>query len=652
MSETLQPLLAWIAAHPAGALAALFALALIDSILIVGIFVPTALPLFALGALVALGALDLQPAVLVTAAGALSGDILSFWLGRRYGERLFAARFFTRHPEMLERSRAFFARRGAFSIFLARFLGPMRSITPALAAASGMRFWVFLATDIPAALLWALAYILPGVAFGASLGLAAEVAGRLAMLLLVLLLGLVLLVWLIGIARELIARRGGRWLGRLLAWSRRHHRLGRIGVALLDEDLPETRALAVLALLLFVAAALALVLVAGRGLHDYPLVLDASLVQWLQGLHTPWGIALARHLLELGSAALYVPLAAVTLIGLFLQRGQRAAAHWVGALGFGALIALGLYLVPLLPPPGRYFEHGFTATRHGRDFILATVTYSFLPVLLATGRAPNHRRLLYSIAGVLLGLTLFAQLYLGVQWPSVALLLLGFGLLWSALLGVGYRHHRPQTLRGRVLLPLLGLTAMLALGLRWNALPETQPLPAPPPRTLELAVWREQGDQDLPDQRQDVTGRPRQPLQLQWAGPLDAITAQLRHAGWEDTLSGDPALALRWLSREATIAELPVLPRVHAGQHPALSLRRGVGDTRQYLLRLWPTPVRLSDGRPLWIGSIVLQEIRPVYRLLRYPIAIDAAPPLALLPEPLPRARQLGDWWLLESPPP
>src|SRR3546814_19703501 len=58
-------------------------------------------------------------------------------------------------------------------------------------------------------------------------------------------------------------------------------------------------------------------------------------------------------------------------------------------------------------------------------------------------------------------------LYLGVQWFSTALLLLLFGLAWTALLGLGYRWHQPEKLPVAQVLPLIALSFFLALALQW-----------------------------------------------------------------------------------------------------------------------------------------------------------------------------------------
>ncbi len=638
MTEALQTLIAWIGAHPQGASWLLFVVTLLDSLFIIGAFVPAALPLFAIGALVALGALELWPTLLIATSGALIGDCLSFWLGRHYGERLFSGRFFRRHPELVGNGRRFFQKHGPYSILMARFLGPLRAVTPSLAAASGMRFGLFLCTDALGASVWACVFILPGVVFGASLGLAAEVAGRLASLLLGLLLGLWLSLWLIITLARLISRCATRWLPPLLDWSRANRLRGHYGLALIDEELPEAPALLMLALLLLLIAGVLLALAAGAGLHQYPTRLDASVFQWLRDLHTPLGFSLAHCLLQIGEWRVYAPVAAASFATLLVLRKPRAAAHWLAALAFGGAIALGLYAIPLLPPPFHYFDTSVPGAAHGRDLVLAAVTYSFLPVLLlGTTSRRAARTLLYGSSALLLLLLVFAQLYLGVLWFSVAALLLLFGLAWTALLGLGYRRHQPEQLPAAQLLPPIALSLMIALGWQWHGIATPAPQSAEPAQVLSIQQWQSRHTQRrFPGQRQDAAGRMRQPFTVQWAGDLPTIRAELEQAGWQPPAPLGAGQMLHWLTSSATIAELPVMPQVNGGEHPALVMRLPVDDGRQYFLRLWPSHFRLDDGRPIWVANLTLQEARSFYSLLRYPVAVDFEPPLAPLLANLP----------------
>ncbi|MGE0384680.1 MAG: DedA family protein [Gammaproteobacteria bacterium] len=84
----------------------------------------------------------------------LGGDLLTFYGGRRFGDRLLESRWMhaVLPPHKQNRVRAFYARHGAVGIFLARFLPGLRA--PIFFSAGSMRVspWTFLCLDGLAAL--------------------------------------------------------------------------------------------------------------------------------------------------------------------------------------------------------------------------------------------------------------------------------------------------------------------------------------------------------------------------------------------------------------------------------------------------------------------------------------------------------------------
>src|SRR5690349_12954813 len=78
----LQSLLAFVALHPALAIATAFIMAFSEGLLIVGLFVPSTVVLVGIGSLVGLGRLPFWPAFIATIVGAAAGDQLSYWIGR------------------------------------------------------------------------------------------------------------------------------------------------------------------------------------------------------------------------------------------------------------------------------------------------------------------------------------------------------------------------------------------------------------------------------------------------------------------------------------------------------------------------------------------------------------------------------------------
>ena len=108
-SAQLDALVAWIAAHPVAAGAAIFAIAFCDALLVVGAAVPLIPIFFAVGTLIGLGSIDPLYAIVCATLGAFFGDGVSYVLGRRYGDRLRRMWPFSRYPQWLTSGEAVFA---------------------------------------------------------------------------------------------------------------------------------------------------------------------------------------------------------------------------------------------------------------------------------------------------------------------------------------------------------------------------------------------------------------------------------------------------------------------------------------------------------------------------------------------------------------
>ena len=665
MIDFLREALAWVAAHPQWALTFVFLCCLGESIIVLGVLIPTTIVLLATGALVGLGSLGLAPAVTVAVLGAVAGDSINFWAGRYWGNRALESHYAQRYQEAIARSRRLFERHGFKALVLARFIGLVRPFVAAIAGAYRMSVARFLAVELFASLLWAGPLVVLGVVFGASLDLAAEVAARLAILLVVLFVVMALLLWLVSIAVGGLQRRAEGWIEALLDWSHRHRRVGRLGEWLTDPAQPETPALAMLAVALFLLGWLWMGLWWGNG--QMPGTIDTLSWQAVQDLRTPITTVMALGLAQLADWEVYAPVAVVVLVTLLLLRRTRAAAHWLAAVAFGAALSLGLYFLVDVPDPVNYSRGVAAVSFGGRDLVLATVIYGFVPVLLATHRSQAMRTLFYGVATGLIVLMLAADVYRGAVWISTGVFSVVFGAVWVTLLGVGYRRHGAEAIPAREVLPLAAGVLIAAAALQSSAeMRRELEAQADSARVLPAAAWWRQAYAELPAYRIDATGHNKQPLAVQWRGELPRIEAALRAAGWEEPIPLTWDNALRWLAVDAPITELPVLPQVHAGSHQVLMLRRARGFDQQWLIRLWPSGA-FAGGAPVWVGTLTAQGSRGALRLVRYPqTEADYDAPLAALEGALPgfesrRAahpgREAGDpgWngelWLLRPGP-
>jgi membrane protein DedA with SNARE-associated domain len=659
--DFLRGALAWVAAHPHWALTFVFLCCVAESILVLGVLIPTTLVLLAAGALVGLASLGFWVVVAAAVAGAVAGDSINFWIGRHWGARALDSHYAQRYQAAITRSRGLFERHGAKALVIARFIGLVRPFVAAIAGAYRMPPWRFLLVELAASLVWAAPLIVLGVVFGASLDLAAEVAARLAILFVVLFVVLTLLIWAVYGAVGGLQRHAGGWVSSLLDWSHRHRRLGRLGEWLADPGQPETPALAILGLALFALGWLWLWIWWGDGRTPGPW--DTLAWQAMQDLRTPLTTVMALGLAPLADWEVYAPVAVVVMVTLLLLRRTHAAWHWLAAVAFGAALSLGLYWLLKVPDPVHYHQ-GIAAARFGgRDLVLATVIYGFVPVLLSTNRPQLVRTLYYAVAAVLIVLMLAADVYRGAVWLSTGLFSVVFGALWVGLLGVGYRQHGAAGIPAREVLPLAVGVLIAAAALQSSAEMRSE-FESREAQTVTVSAgkWWREGYTALPAYRVDTSGENKQPLTVQWRGELPAIDAALRNAGWQAPRPVTWDNALRWLAVNAPISELPVLPQVHAGAHQALMLRRVLGSGDQWLIRLWPSGA-IAGKSPVWIGTLTRQTSRGALRLVRYPQTEgEYDTPLAALDGTLPgfesrRARHPGreaddrDWsgelWLL-----
>lgn len=98
---------------------------------------------------------------------AFLGPQVSFYLGRRFGTRLFASnKKFLLNDKVLERTNRFFTRYGGRAVILARFVPILRSVIPVMAGASRMESGKFLRLNLIGATLWLLVFMLPGYWLG------------------------------------------------------------------------------------------------------------------------------------------------------------------------------------------------------------------------------------------------------------------------------------------------------------------------------------------------------------------------------------------------------------------------------------------------------------------------------------------------------
>lgn len=158
-----------IALYHAWIYALVFLIVFAETGLVVTPFLPGDSLLFAVGALSAVDTTGTLHAPLMWAlvcAAAILGNTSNYAIGRAIGPRAFSGRLRLLTPEHLRRTEAFFARHGAVTILLSRFLPLLRTFAPFVAGVGRMRYATFQAYNISGGMAWGTLFIWGGFLFG------------------------------------------------------------------------------------------------------------------------------------------------------------------------------------------------------------------------------------------------------------------------------------------------------------------------------------------------------------------------------------------------------------------------------------------------------------------------------------------------------
>ncbi len=132
----------------------LFALVALES---AGVPLPGEAALIAAAVLAQRGHYSLVTVIVVAAAGAIVGDNVGYWLGRKGGRGLLSRTPFVRDyfERALPPAERFFHRHGAKTVFIGRFVAVLRITAAWLAGISHMQWWRFLIWNAAGGIVWA-----------------------------------------------------------------------------------------------------------------------------------------------------------------------------------------------------------------------------------------------------------------------------------------------------------------------------------------------------------------------------------------------------------------------------------------------------------------------------------------------------------------
>jgi membrane-associated protein len=135
--------------------------------LLVGFFLPGDSLLITAGLVAAAGHLNIWWLNALLIPAAVVGDSVGYAIGRRLGPRLFTRpKSLLFNPRHVERTRAFYARHGARTIVIARFVPVVRTFAPVVAGVGQMEYRRFIFYNVAGGVGWVVSMTWAGYLLG------------------------------------------------------------------------------------------------------------------------------------------------------------------------------------------------------------------------------------------------------------------------------------------------------------------------------------------------------------------------------------------------------------------------------------------------------------------------------------------------------
>ncbi len=611
MSDIVSPLLQWLNANPEWAGIATFLISAAESVAIIGTIVPGSITMTAIGTLAGAGVIPLWATIIWAILGAVVGDGISYWIGHYFKDRLRRAWPFKNNPGVLEKGEIFVNKYGVMSVFIGRFVGPVRALVPLVAGMLGMKPLQFTIANITSAIGWAPAYMLPGILLGAaSLELPPDIALHVILVLMLITLFTLLCLWVAYKLLQLINKQTEQMLVHMWKALKKSRYFHAATVVLKHHDPKQHHGQLTLAFYFLLTSILFLGLIFYvKFIGSQNIFINDAFYHFFRGIRTASADNVMIYITLLGQKQIILPVILVLFAWLLIAKRMRAAFH---ALALGVLAAGGVYLVKHLfqsPRPwGILFSPESFSLPSGHT-TLATTVYLGIAFMIAAPMKPKYRWMIYTPAAIVALAVGISRVYLGAHWFTDVLAgwLLSVAVLMLVILSFNRYREKMLNLFGISLICVSAL--IICYGFYYHQHSSQLRINYAqlnwPPVEIELSEWWKK-DEAVPATRVSLFGVPSQHINIQWAGNLDQIRETLLKEGWTTPPARDWISTLHRISDVQSTEYLPLVSPQYLDKKPALILaRRANGKKKLLVLRLWESGRTIKETKtPLWVGTV------------------------------------------------
>ncbi len=596
--------------HPGVALIATLIISFVESLPLLGSFIPGSVTMTAIGTLIGANIIPIAPTLLCAIIGAFSGDYISYVLGRRYKDHWRVSWPFKKHQKWLKNGEAFIERHGIKSVVIGRFVGPMRSLLPFIVGMLNMQQWRFTIAAIFSAIGWAIVYTLPGIIIGAlSLELPAHEATEFLIEGILWLVFIWLLIWLLQKSYQQCVIKINNKLAEL--WKNITHTLPNCAKWISNSTDPTDHGSLTLLLWCSVLIVIFLFIWVSVLTHSGITSIDAPIQYFSQTLRTPTldRIAITITLLAYYQPAIFASF--LLFVYLLIRKYYWDAFHFFAAI----FIASGaVYVFKEFTPSVR--PDTLTAAYLSSSFpsghtTMSVALYGFLSMLISIKLNRQWRQVPYIIAVLIILCVGITRIYLGAHWPTDILAAFCLGSTVAMVVTVNYRRRKLTKLHANelivvsVLCLFVGWVGMMYIGFEKNLHKYT---PFVHYHSISYDEWWKQTPktQEIPLARSNRVGHPVQVLNVQWLGNIDNIATYLTKEGWDKhTLKHTFKSRISELANTSKL-RLPLLKQLYHDKPPVLVMTlHPTKGAAPIVLRLWDSFIHIDlTDKPLWIGTI------------------------------------------------
>jgi|SRR5579885_255454 membrane protein DedA with SNARE-associated domain len=646
MTDIVSPLLQWLYAHPELAGLATFLISAGESVAILGTIVPGSIMMTALGTLAGAGVIPLWGTIFWAIMGAIVGDGISYWMGHYFKGRLNRIWPFRNYPGLLKSGEAFVTKYGAMSVFIGRFVGPVRALVPLTAGMLGMKPLQFTIANVTSAIGWAPAYMLPGILLGAaSLELPPDIAIHVILVLLLISLFIMMCLWLLYRLLRLYHKQTDQmqnWIWQKLKHSRT---LYPITILLKHHDPNKTHGQLNLAFyLLFTCFIFVCVVTFVKLYGPANLLVNDTLFHLFRGIRTKGMTSVMIDVTLLGQKQVILPVIIIVFSWFVYWKRWRTAFH---AIAVAVLAAGSVFVLKHLlksPRPWGIFLNPETYSLPSGHTTIATTVYMGLAFLIATSVRQKYRWPIYAI-GLFVPLAVgISRMYLGAHWFTdvLAAWLLGAAVLMLVIISYERKREKRVNPIGITLVTLLSLLFFLGTYhyKHFEQLKIDYAQVNWPSAKIAMNEWWQKNDA-LPAYNVSLFGFPSQALNIEWAGDINVIEDTLKKEGWTNPPARDLVSTLHRIADVKSTQYLSMVSPQYLDKRPELILSRSASGMKGLLvLRLWDSNRTIQEtNETVWVGivSVVPRTYSWLYKSKPGELEIDPG-------YIFPNKKGLGSW--------